>query len=152
MNAISLAKPPRALRNNNSPSAFALGVLRNSNKIGRRFDRIDGEVRADDLTVMAIDTVLRIFDFRWMVSFDVILRRKIKDIPGAKRDAVAAAFAAFRNDVHDPARHLNLFSIKRNSPISHGRSLFQGEVIGLEKRNLSSRGESEVMNCRQIVE
>ena len=109
MNAISkhkLAEQQQHREEHHLIGVLPLGdhrVLVDSTKIRGGFDRIDGEVRADDLTVVAIDTVVRFLDFRRVVSFDVVLRRKIKDVPRAKGDAVATAFAPFSNDVHDPA-------------------------------------------------
>mgnify|MGYP007065731568 CR=1 FL=1 len=75
--------------------------MRCSHKIRGCFERIDREVRTDDLTVMAVDTVVRFFDFRWVVSFDIIFRGIVKDIARAESNAVTAAFTPFRDDVHD---------------------------------------------------
>jgi len=68
---------------------------------GARFYRKDGEIRADDFTIMAVDALIRFLHRRWMIALGIELGRNFKDIPGAKNDAVAAAFATVGDDVHN---------------------------------------------------
>jgi ABC-type proline/glycine betaine transport system permease subunit len=80
---------------------------------------VDREIRTDDLAIVAVDAVVRALRLGRVIALGVESDRKDKDILGAILDAIAAAFAAVLDDVHDSPCYTNLFDIQRRTPVSH---------------------------------
>ena len=64
------------------------------------FHRIYGEFRADDLAIVAVDTVLSLFDLGWMIALLIELGGKLQDPFGAELYAIAASLAPVLEDVN----------------------------------------------------
>jgi hypothetical protein len=87
--------------------------------VQRRLNGIDRHIRADNLTIMTVDTGIRLFHHGRTVPFDVVAVGELEDIPGTKGDAVTAALTAFFNDVDNPTGYLDFGRIERGPPIFH---------------------------------
>jgi len=83
------------------------------------FNGKNGELRANDLTIVAIYTVIRLLDHGWVVAFLIEGRGKLKNLPWTELNTVAASFASILQDVDKAAGDLNFFSIQWNSPEFH---------------------------------
>ena len=89
---------------------------------------IDGEIRTDGFTVMAIDTGFRFFHCGRVVSFHIVFGGHLEYIPRAIGDAVPATLTPFFDDVYDPACDLNFIDIQRNAPVFHASMVLKGTV------------------------
>jgi hypothetical protein len=81
--------------------------------------RIDGEIRTDGFTVMAIDTGFGFFHHGGVVPLHIVFGGHLEDIPRAIGDAVTASLTPFFDDVNDSACDLNFIDIQRNAPVFH---------------------------------
>jgi hypothetical protein len=86
---------------------------------GEIFHGIYGELRTDNLAIMAVDAPLIIGHLRRMIAFLVKSRGKGQYISGTKLNAVPAAFAPVFNDMNRTLDDFNCFGIKRNPPEIH---------------------------------
>jgi hypothetical protein len=90
-------------------------------KVGRSGigNRIDGELRTDDFTIMAIDTSIRVQDLGRVVSLFVELLGENQDIAGTKFDTITASLASLNEDVNDAPGDIDHFRIQRFTPKFH---------------------------------
>ncbi len=85
----------------------------------RRLDGVDGELRAENFTVMAIRAFIGLDDIRGMIPLHIESRGKFENPRGAEFNTVSASLATIFNDMNDPLRDLYLIRIKRNPPEFH---------------------------------
>jgi hypothetical protein len=99
---------------------------------GLRLNGIDGELRTDDFTVMAVHAILRSGQNRGVISFFIEPCGKGENFFGAVFDAVTASFAAFFKDMDNALRHFDVRRIQRNTPEIHSASPrdYYGSLIG----------------------
>jgi hypothetical protein len=83
------------------------------------FRREDGEIRAYDFAVVAIDAGFRLLHHGRAIALDIVPRGELEHIPGAVGDAVTAPFASLIHNVHNSLRNQNLFRIEGSSPKLH---------------------------------
>jgi hypothetical protein len=83
-------------------------------------NRVDGKLRANDLTIMAVHTVIVLLYPRGMIALLIIFCGKLQDSSGTEFDAIAAALAPVLEDMNLSTRDLKLFRIQRNPPKYHG--------------------------------
>jgi hypothetical protein len=77
---------------------------------------------------VAVDTGVRFLGRGRTVAFGVVSVGEFQDVPRTKRDTVAAALAAFFDNVDNTPGDLDFRSIQRNSPILHGLPSFEPVV------------------------
>jgi hypothetical protein len=83
-------------------------------------NRIDGELRTDDFTIVTVDASLGVQHLGGMISFFIILRGEGQDIAGAKLNAITASLASFDEDVNDAPSDIDHRCIQRYAPEIHG--------------------------------
>jgi hypothetical protein len=92
-------------------------------------NRIDGELRTDDFTIVAIDAAVGVQNLGGMISLIVIARGEGQDIAGAKFNAITTALASLFEDVNDAPGDIDNPCIQRYAPEIHGCLSFCTEVF-----------------------
>jgi hypothetical protein len=86
-------------------------------------DGKDREIRANDLTEMAVHTLILSFRLGVIITFEIEGLRHPEDIARAVIDTEFAALASLFNYSHLPPCDLNGLKIKWNTPVFHLNSI-----------------------------
>jgi hypothetical protein len=86
---------------------------------GRTLYRKYGKLRTNDFAVMAVYTLLGLYNNRRMITLLVEFCRKFKRLLGAILDTVSTSLTSILQNVHDAQRDLYAVRVKWNPPKIH---------------------------------
>ena len=75
------------------------------------FNGKNSEFRADDFTVVTVNTVIWLFDRRRVISLAIEFSSKLKDILGAEFYTVTTPFASILQDMDNAFGDLNVICV-----------------------------------------